>query len=116
MPQERRRKRGKIDARRLAVDIARQAMTQLYRLSVEAAKKGDLELARRLIDHALRIHQRLRVRKPTQLRRGVCPNCHLPLIPGVTARVRLRSRGRHIRVTKTCLQCGYMLRIEERKP
>lgn len=115
MPREQHRQRRKIDARRLAIDIARQAMLQLYRLSVEQARRGDYETARRLIEHALEIHRRLRVRKPIPLRRAICPNCHAPLVPGVTARVRLRSRGKHIRITTTCLLCGYMLRIEERK-
>ncbi len=96
----------------LARDIALQRSLLLYRLAVEAARGGDYDHARRLVEHALELLKRMRLRKPYPLRRLVCRNCGAPLSHGVTARVRLREG----RVVVTCLLCGYIRRFPFRAP
>ncbi len=90
----------------LARDIAKQRILYLYRLAVEAVRRGEVEYARKLVEQALTIVKRMRLRKPYVLRRMVCKNCKVPLIPGLTARVRIREG----RVVVTCTVCGYIRR------
>ena len=83
----------------------------LYSMALEAARAGDLEYARMLTGLIRRLATRNRVRPPRSIKRGICKNCGAPLIPGVTARVRLRSQGRSFayRVV-VCLECGWIHR------
>ena len=92
-------------------DLAVQRARILYDLAVTEARKGSYERARRYITLALRLIEKANARKPVFLRRGTCKNCHAPLIPGLTCRVRLRGNRKHIIVTKTCLLCGWVRRI-----
>ena len=95
----------------LARDIALQAVRLLLYYAREAARRGDYDYARRLVEHAWRIVEKVDVPTPRSLRRGVCERCGVPLIPGVTARVRLEPRGRRgSRVSVTCLICGWVKR------
>ena len=96
--------------RRLAADIAVQAIRILYLAAVDAARRGELDLARRLVSQADEVRRVMRLRKPVFLRRGVCRNCGVPLVPGVTARYRLVSDGSTTRLAVTCLACGYIHR------
>jgi ribonuclease P protein subunit RPR2 len=96
--------------RRLAVDIAVQAMRLLFIEAVKAVREGDWERARRLVRQADEIRRVLRIRKPRFLRRAVCKNCGIPLVPGLTARYRLVSDGSTTRLVVTCLACGYIHR------
>ena len=92
-------------------DIALQRIIYLYRLSLDMARRGDYELARRYIKLIQRIGGKARVRPPRYIRRGYCRRCKIPLIPGLTARYRVRSRGRRgSHVVVTCLMCGWMRR------
>ena len=97
--------------RGLAREVAVRSMVSLYRGAVEALREGDVELARRLVAEADEVRRVARLRKPRFLRLGVCKNCGAPLIPGLSARVRLRSEGRITRVSVTCLLCGYVRRM-----
>lgn len=101
--------------RGLAREAAVRSMYSLYRSAVEALRDGDLELARRLVREAEEVRRVARLRKPRFLRLGVCKNCGLPLVPGLSARVRLHPEGRITRVTLTCLHCGYMRRMHVRR-
>jgi ribonuclease P protein subunit RPR2 len=92
---------------KIARDIAIQRSLILYHLAVDATKAGELDYARRLTAHALELLKRMRLRKPLPLRRMICKNCLLPLIPGVTARIRLREG----KLVITCLACGYIRRF-----
>jgi len=56
----------------------------------------------RCVDLARRIAMRQRVRIPRELRRRFCRHCSAFLVPGSTARVRIR-RGM---VILTCLRCS----------
>lgn len=100
-------------------EIARERILILYRLAVERARRGDLELARRYINIMLRVAGKAGVRPPRYIRRGYCRRCHAPLIPGLTLSVRIRSEGRGSRVVYRCLECGwvrrYMIKTSGRK-
>ncbi|WP_456482453.1 ribonuclease P protein component 4 [Methanopyrus sp.] len=69
----------------------------------------DPDRARRYVELARRIAMKARVRLPKHLKRSFCKRCNTPLIPGVTARVRLRQ-NRMPHVSVTCLECGYIYR------
>ena len=96
-------------------DLARQRVMFLFRLAAEAAEKGEIEWSRRYAQLVLRLSQAVRYRLPRNMKRRICKMCYVVLIPGVTARVRIRSRDRHVRITVTCLVCGYIHRIEFKK-
>jgi len=100
-------------------EIARERILILYRLAVEMARRGDLELARRYIDLMLRMAGKAGIRPPRYIRRGYCRRRHTPLIPGLTLSVRIRSEGRGSRVVYRCLKCGwvrrYMIKTSRRK-
>lgn len=91
-------------------EIARERIILLYKLAVERARKGDHVLARRYVEIMLKISAKARVKPPRYIRRGYCRSCKIPLIPGVTSRVRVRSKGSVTRVVVSCLACGWMRR------
>ncbi|MGB9827808.1 ribonuclease P [Thermosphaera chiliense] len=91
-------------------EIARERIVLLYKLAVEQARKGDYALARRYVEIMLKISAKARVKPPRYIRRGYCRSCKIPLIPGVTSRVRVRSDGSVSRVVVSCLACGWMRR------
>ncbi len=97
--------------RKVIRDLAIQRTRILYGLAVKAAKEGNYERARRYIDIALRIIQKANVKKPIYLRRGICKNCHVPLIPGLTVRIRIRGNRKYVIITKKCLLCGWVSRL-----
>ncbi|HDJ51455.1 MAG TPA: ribonuclease P [Thermoprotei archaeon] len=96
-------------------DLARQRSLILYREAVEAVRRGEKDLARRYVELGLGILRRADAKKPMEYKRGICPNCKLPLIPGLTARVRIRRNRKEVIITKTCLICGYVVRIPCRR-
>ncbi len=85
-------------------------MRVLYRLAVEDAREGDLDHARMLTSLIKKLSTRNRVRIPVDIKRGICKNCGVPLIPGLTSRVRLIQDGRSSKIVVTCLICGWMHR------
>lgn len=91
----------------VARDLAVQRSLYLYRLAVDAVKRGEVDYARSLVAEALEILKRMRIKRPRVLKRMVCKNCLVPLIPGVTARVRIRDST----IVVTCLECGYIRRF-----
>lgn len=98
------------ERRRILRDLAIQRMIYLYRLAVEMLREGKEDLARRYIEIMVNISKRTRVRPPRYIKRGYCKKCHIPLIPGLTSRVRIQSEGRGSRVVVTCLRCGWIRR------
>lgn len=96
--------------RRLIKDLAIQRAAILYNTSVKMLKLGLVEVARRETELGLRLLRKARARKPLLYRRYVCRNCLVPLIPGLTARVRIRSNRKQVIITLTCLQCGWVMR------
>ncbi len=91
-------------------DLAYQRALILYGEAVKALKKGMTDLSRRYITLGLRLLSKADVRKPVKYRRWVCKNCLVPLVPGLSCRVRIRRNRKQIIVTKTCLHCGYVVR------
>ncbi len=99
-------RRGRGKKRPLVRDAARSRIFTLYDLSMECAKEGDLKLARDYLALARKIGMRYTVRIPSHLTRMTCRRCLAPLIPGLTARTRLRNGNEVI----TCLECGKIKR------
>ena len=103
--------RGYRDRRRRAYrDLVRQRMEILYRLAVDNVRRGEVDQASRLGDAIWRLHIETRVRMPRWMKRSLCKKCHTPLIPGVSARVRLRSQGRLSYKVIKCIRCGWIHR------
>ncbi len=96
--------------KRIVRDLAIQRIRWLYKLSINAIKRNDKELARRYVDLILSISRKANVRLPRLVKRSICRNCKIPLIPGVTARVRLKSDGKSSWVIIKCLECGWIYR------
>ena len=104
--------------RGLAREIVARSLRRIYAEAVELTRRGDYEAARLLVGEAEEVRRAARLRRPRYLRRGVCRNCGVPLVPGVTASYRLRREGRVTRLVVTCLVCGYkhryILRVRRR--
>lgn len=64
------------------------------------------ELGKQYIRRASNICERFDLPKPFYLKRGYCPTCGVPLVPGKTARVRVN----HGKLVVTCLVCGSVMR------
>lgn len=94
----------------LVRDIARQRSLILYSLAVSSAREGKLNRARMYIERGIEVLLKAKARKPIVYRRWVCERCYTPLIPGVTARVRIRGTRSYVVVVKKCLACGWINR------
>ncbi|MEA3558905.1 MAG: ribonuclease P protein component 4 [Candidatus Thermoplasmatota archaeon] len=100
------RRRGRGKKRPLAREAAKERIETLYELSFKMTRSGELDLARRYIELARKIGMRYTVRIPSRLKRMSCKGCSTPLLPDITARIRVRA-GRTI---ITCLECGHISR------
>jgi len=96
-------------------DLGFQRMKYLYRLAVEYTRCGKYEYARRYIELIIKYSHKARVKPPRYIRRGYCRRCKIPLIPGLTSRIRIQSEGKGSRVVVTCLLCGWMRRFMIKK-
>lgn len=94
-----------MSAARVRTKIAKERIERLFELA-EREFGHDPELTRAWLELARRISMRTRVRIPRELKRRMCRSCHRMLVPGRSARVRLK-RGR---VCITCLACGRVMR------
>jgi len=90
-------------------DLAKQRFYTLVDLAFEEARKGRWEVASSLGEQAFRVAKKGGYRVPRKVKRRFCRRCKVPLIPGVTARVRIRNKGVPT-VVVTCLNCGYVRR------
>ncbi len=84
--------------------IANRRMRRLMGIAREEVRGGELALARRHVDLALRIAKRNNACMDWSM---ACKGCKAPLLPGVNCRV--RSTGG--RMSSTCLSCGKIKRI-----
>jgi ribonuclease P protein subunit RPR2 len=91
-------------------DLVQQRMQILYNQAVNDIRKGDIEHARMLTHLIKKLSTRNRVKIPINIKRGICKNCGVPLIPGLTSRVRIIRDGRTSRVVVTCNVCGWIHR------
>ncbi|MCS7108178.1 MAG: RNAse P, Rpr2/Rpp21 subunit [Sulfolobales archaeon] len=83
--------------------------------ALQAVKSGNVERARRYVGLALKIINRSNTKMPKYLKRGTCKKCLTPLIPGLTARYRVRGVRKYVIISKTCLACGWVSRLWCRK-
>ena len=90
-------------------DLALQRIKRLV-MFAEQVRAVEPELADRYGELALAIARKARLHYPDFLKARVCRRCGAWLVPGVTARVRLRRRGRMKYIAVTCLKCGYVRR------
>lgn len=93
-------------------NIAAQRIQRLLELAEAEVKKGNETRSDRYVQLARKIGMRYRVRIPPDLKIAICKGCHSLLIPGKSARVRLRGDY----ITTTCLKCGMMMRRPYKAP
>ncbi len=93
-------------------DLALQRIERLFEFADTAARKGQEQRSRRYLELARTIGMRYRVRIPRQLKARICRRCHALLIPGRTARIRLRGDY----LSTTCLSCGEQMRRPYKAP
>ncbi|MDR0523138.1 MAG: ribonuclease P protein component 4 [Candidatus Methanoplasma sp.] len=91
--------------------IGRERVASLTAMSLEAARAGEADRARRYVDLSLRICMKTRSGMPEGFR--YCKGCLAPLVPGVNCSVRLTGG----KIVSAC-GCGRVWRmpyIKERK-
>lgn len=93
-------------------DLALQRIERLFELADAAARTEQEQRSRRYLELARTIGMRYRVRIPRHLKARICPRCHALLIPGKTARIRLRGEY----LSTTCLNCGEQMRRPYKAP
>ncbi|MEM0247008.1 MAG: ribonuclease P protein component 4 [Desulfurococcaceae archaeon] len=91
--------------------IARERVSLLLDMAFRRVREGDIDLARKYVEIALRVASKARLRLPRTLKRSYCRNCFVPLIPGLTLSVRIKSSGKESRVVYRCLLCGWIRRF-----
>ncbi|MEM4486505.1 MAG: ribonuclease P [Zestosphaera sp.] len=96
--------------RSLLRDLAVQRAMILYDTSVLMIHEGRPNIAREQVELGLRLLRKAGVRRPLPYRRYICRRCHVPLVPGLSARVRLRGNRRQVIITLKCLHCGWVMR------
>jgi len=87
--------------------VARERIEILIDQARRMVKDNEV-LSRRYVDLAQRISERTKVRIPSELKRYLCKNCGIALVPGTNARIRLHARNSGI--VLTCLSCGAVKR------
>lgn len=92
-------------------EIAEERVDALFEEARQAALEGELDRAHRYVELARRVAMRAQYPLPSRHRRRVCGDCYAYLLPGETARVRLRSGN----VSATCLACGAVNRYPIRE-
>ena len=88
--------------------IARERVETLFTMA-ERVFPYSRELANRYVEIALAVQQKAKIRLPKKWKRRYCKKCHSFLVPGVNARVRLRSKP-YPHVVIKCLECGHIMR------
>ena len=90
-------------------DLARERVSILLKLADEVLRV-DETLARRYVELAFRISAKARLKLPRRIKRRYCRKCKTPLVPGLTARVRVKRGCGGRRLVVTCLWCGFIRR------
>ncbi len=96
--------------RRLVVDIGLQRIKLLYNKALEELRNGNITYTRDIVELILRISLANRIRIPRYIRRSICKNCYILLVPGVTATIRLRRQGKFAYKVVKCRLCGWIKR------
>jgi len=95
-------------------DLAYQRINWLLDFA-EKVHKIEPSLADRYIEIAFAVAKKARLHYPPRLKAVSCRKCGAYLIPGITARVRVKNRGRYKYLLVTCLKCGYTRRYPLKK-
>ena len=109
------RRRRRHANRRALERLVRARIRILYEAALEAARRGDLDYSARLGGLIRELSTYTRVRIPRDVKKGLCKHCSAPLIPGLTARVRLVSQGGFSYKVIRCLRCGWIHRYPYKK-
>ncbi|AFZ71156.1 RNase P subunit RPR2 [Caldisphaera lagunensis DSM 15908] len=72
---------------------------------------GNYDYSRKLNELIFRLSLKNKVKIPVNIKRSICKNCHVTLIPGVTSTIRVKSQGKFHYLTIKCKECGYIKRI-----
>ncbi len=96
--------------RRIMRDIAIQRIRLLYKFALRESIRGDYDRVRRYVQIAMKISAKGRVRIPRSIKRRICKNCKIILVPGSTSVVRLRNDGKRSWIVERCLICGWIRR------
>jgi ribonuclease P protein subunit RPR2 len=94
---------------RAAVESVAKERIEILITKAREMVEEDKDLSRRYVDLARRISERAKVRIPSELKKYLCKECGMALIPGRNAKVRLHARNTGIVIT--CLECGAMKRF-----
>ena len=86
--------------------IARERMDLLFTLAATSSRGGEDALADRYVQLASTIGTRYNLRLRPEQRHLVCRGCRRYMVPGRTARVRVRGRW-----TQTCSHCKRIQRV-----
>ncbi|WP_338603914.1 ribonuclease P protein component 4 [Sulfolobus tengchongensis] len=84
----------------------RKRIIELIEQANITAREGNIEIAREYIKLAVMYSRKGRVKIPLKYKRMFCRRCFTPLIPGLTERIRIRSKI----LIRTCLICNWQRR------
>lgn len=90
--------------------LAKRAI-QLIELAIKEAESDNIDLARNYVRLAREYAKYGKFKLPLEYRQKFCRKCNVPLIPGKTLRVRIKSKV----LIKSCLLCGWIRRYELKK-
>lgn len=88
------------------MNLVRNRIKILFNLAEAEVRHPSGGRADRYVELARKLGMRYNVRIPRRLKRRICSNCHVYLVPGRNSKVRVR-RGR---VIVHCHECGTILR------
>ncbi|MCE4607597.1 MAG: hypothetical protein F7B61_01380 [Caldisphaeraceae archaeon] len=110
-----RRNRSELRKKARLNDLVVQRMERLFNISKEKVKEGDIEYSRRISELIFRLSLRNKIKIPRAIKRSICKNCHVALVPGFTCTIRLRSQGKVSYLVIKCKECGWVKRIPYNK-
>ena len=99
------RNKGRAKTKRLRHENALEAQDHLASVIVDVSMP--MIARRNAAKHLVKTSTRNRLPLPIAQRHWICRGCTTLLVPGVTARVRIRDGQR----TTTCLECGRIRRL-----
>ena len=87
--------------------VAQTRIHRLFALADSAALHRDFGLADRYVTLARKLSMRYLVPMPREYKRRFCKNCYAYLLPGKTARVRIRDG----KIVTYCVRCHHISRL-----
>lgn len=90
--------------------IALERIDTLMSLAEEEAKKNRWDRTERYVMLSRKIAMKMRMPFPKKWKMRICKRCHVFLVFGKNAQVRIKSK-RYPHIVITCLKCGNITRI-----